>query len=98
MAAVELLEVEIAYAGGIQYSSRVRVPYGTTLRGVIERSRITEKFPEIDLERWKVGIFGALRPLDTPVMEGDRIEIYQPLRCDPKDARRRRAAQRVAGR
>jgi putative ubiquitin-RnfH superfamily antitoxin RatB of RatAB toxin-antitoxin module len=93
MAAVELLEIEIAYVNGrIQYLSGLRVPYGTTLRGAIERSRIGERFPEINFHTWKIGVFGELRRPEETVSEGDRVEIYPPLRCDPKDARRRRAA------
>jgi putative ubiquitin-RnfH superfamily antitoxin RatB of RatAB toxin-antitoxin module len=29
---------------------------------------------------------------DAPLANGDRLELYQPLRVDPKTARRRRAA------
>jgi len=97
MPGIESLTVEIAYAcDGAQYAQQLRVPYGTTLRGVIERSRLVEQHPEIDLERWRVGIFGVLVSLDTIVGQGDRVEIYPPLRCDPKVARRRRAARGAA--
>ncbi len=38
-----------------------------------------------------VGIFGRRVTLDTPLEDGDRVEIYRALRADPKEARRRRA-------
>jgi uncharacterized protein len=38
-----------------------------------------------------LGIFGTLKPLDTVLKAGDRIEIYDPLLLDPKEARRLRA-------
>jgi putative ubiquitin-RnfH superfamily antitoxin RatB of RatAB toxin-antitoxin module len=41
-----------------------------------------------------VGIFGRRATLDTPLAEGDRVEVYRPLRADPKEARRRRALSR----
>ncbi len=41
----------------------------------------------------RVGIFGKPKPLDTVLKAGDRIEIYDPLLLDPKEARRLRAAQ-----
>lgn len=95
MVSVNLVEVEVAYAGHApQYAHTLRVPYGTTLRGVIDRSRIVEHHPEIDLTTWRVGIFGELRTLEEAVHAGDRIEIYPPLRCDPKEARRRRAKRK----
>ena len=33
---------------------------------------------------------------DSPLRDGDRIELLRPLVADPKDARRRRAANRGA--
>lgn len=47
----------------------------------------------------QVGVFGRLRSLSDPVLDGDRIEIYRELVADPKTSRRRRAAgqKRVKG-
>jgi putative ubiquitin-RnfH superfamily antitoxin RatB of RatAB toxin-antitoxin module len=64
-----------------------------TVRQVIEHSGILQRFPEIDLERNKVGIFGKAATLETLLVEGDRVEIYRPLIADPKAARKKRAAQ-----
>jgi len=36
------------------------------------------------------GIWGRMKPLDTPLRDGDRVEVYRPLRVDPKTARRER--------
>jgi uncharacterized protein len=69
----------------------VDIPVGATLREAIERSGILREFPQIDLTRHKVGVFGRLRGLDEAVADGDRVEIYRPLPADPKDMRRRRA-------
>ncbi len=38
-----------------------------------------------------VGIFGQIVTLDTPLEDGDRIEIYRGPAVDPKAARRARA-------
>jgi len=43
-----------------------------------------------------VGIFGELCARDTVPRDGDRIEIYRPLRSDPKASRRARAEARRA--
>ncbi|MCS6946562.1 MAG: RnfH family protein, partial [Steroidobacteraceae bacterium] len=48
---------------------------------------------DIDWERSTVGVFGVVCGRDRPLEPGDRIEIYRPLKVDPKDARRTRAAQ-----
>ncbi len=49
--------------------------------------------PEIDLAQAKVGVFGKLATPDTKLVDGDRVEIYRPLIADPKETRKRRAAE-----
>ncbi len=89
-----LIPVEVAYARpDKQRIIPLEVPVGTTVREAIEASGILEEFPEIDLSRNKVGIFGRLTKPDTVLREGDRVEIYRPLIADPKAVRRQRAAQ-----
>ena len=39
----------------------------------------------------KLGVYGKVVTADTPLADGDRVEIYRPLELDPKEARRRRA-------
>jgi uncharacterized protein len=41
-----------------------------------------------------VGIFGEPCQRDAVPRDGDRIEIYRPLKSDPKESRRARAAAR----
>ena len=64
-----------------------------TVAQAIERSGILERFPEVDLEMNKIGIFGKATKLDSLLSEGDRVEIYRPLIADPKEARKKRAAE-----
>ena len=86
------VEVEIVYGrtGAVQVI-RQQVPGSATLRQAIELSGILEMYPDIDLDSNKVGIFSRKRELHDRVNAGDRIEIYQALKVDPKEARRRRA-------
>ncbi len=46
---------------------------------------------EIPILIGRIGVFGQRKPLDTVLKAGDRIEIYEPLLMDPKEARRLRA-------
>lgn len=86
------LRVEIVYAlREEQVLLTLEVEEGTTVWEAIERSGIVTRFPEINVGRAHVGIFGRPARLDTQVKEGDRVEIYRPLIADPKDARRERA-------
>jgi putative ubiquitin-RnfH superfamily antitoxin RatB of RatAB toxin-antitoxin module len=64
-----------------------------TAKQAIEASGILQRFPEIDLKTNKIGIFGKVAKLDAVLTEGDRVEIYRPLIADPKEARKKRAAE-----
>jgi uncharacterized protein len=49
---------------------------------------------DLPLDQHRVGIWGRVRPLETPLRERDRIEVYRPLTVDPMEARRLRYAKR----
>lgn len=86
-----MISVEVVYVTPEkQQLLSLTVPNETTVETVIERSGILELFPEINLTQQKVGIFGQIVPLDHLILADDRIEIYRPLVCDPKEARRKR--------
>lgn len=84
--------VEVAYASPLrQEAIDVAVHPGATVEQAIRLSGILELFPEIDLMRTRLGIFGEIASLQDRVHEHDRVEIYRPLIADPKEARRQRA-------
>lgn len=86
------LHIEVAYAlPQKQFLWRVDARVGTTVEEAIRHSGLLDQFPEIDLARNKVGIFGKLVKLDEQVRDKDRVEIYRPLIADPKEVRRQRA-------
>lgn len=88
----EEILVEVAYAlPAEQIILPIKVATGTTAEGAVKQSGILTKFPEINLAENKIGIFGKLTQLDTPLRDKDRVEIYRPLIADPKEVRRQRA-------
>ncbi len=90
----DLIEVEVAYAlPDSQMIVPVKIHADTTIEEAIAHSGILETFPEIDLKKNKVGVFGKLAKLSATLRPGDRIEIYRPLIADPKEIRRQRAAE-----
>jgi len=66
----------------------VRLPAGASVRDALRASGI-------DAEASAVGVFGKRVRPDTPLADGDRVEIYRPLLLDPKERRRQRARQRI---
>ncbi len=88
------LRVEVVYAGPAGAVRReLLLNAGCTVRDAVRASGLLESWPEIDLARNRVGIFGSLAPPDAPLRDGDRVEIYRPLIADPQEARRRRAGR-----
>ncbi|MGZ8201348.1 MAG: RnfH family protein [Methylosarcina sp.] len=69
---------------------RLEIPDGSTVQQAIELSGLLKQYPHIDLQTQKVGIFGKLAKLDSPVKEGDRVEIYRQITADPAQVKRRR--------
>jgi uncharacterized protein len=93
---IESINVEVAYAlPEKQVIRAVNVDAGTTIGAAIVQSGIMLDFPELEneLEEAKVGIFGKAAAMTTVLSDGDRVEIYRPLIADPKEVRRRRAAE-----
>jgi len=84
------VKIEVVY-GRRERQGRfaVEVEEGATVRQAIERSGVLAEFPEIDLGRNRVAVYGMLVTLDSPLREGDRVEILRPLAVEP--ARRPRA-------
>jgi len=88
------INVEVVYAlPGQQALLPVQLAEGATVGDAIRQSGVLEAFPDIDLARNKVGIFSKLVKLDESLRDRDRVEIYRPLIADPKEVRRKRAAE-----
>ena len=84
------MNVGVCYADSDrQLWMRMEVPDGSSVEQAIRHSGILQRFPEINLEAQKVGIYGKILKLDAPIKEGDRIEIYRPIIADPRTVRRR---------
>ncbi|MDI1299588.1 RnfH family protein [Methylotenera sp.] len=85
--------VEVAYAlPKEQLIIPIKVTEGITAEQAIKSSGMMAKYPEIDLAVNKIGIFGKLTKLDTPLRHLDRVEIYRVLIADPKEVRKQRVA------
>ena len=97
MANAETVPVELVYAlPDRQVILALMAPADATIKDVIAQSGLLDQFPEIDLGKNKVGVFGKLGKLTDTLHAGDRVEIYRPLIADPKEVRKsaRRRARR----
>ncbi|RMF20023.1 MAG: RnfH family protein [Gammaproteobacteria bacterium] len=92
------MRVEVAYAlPDKQKVISLNVPAGCSAYEAVVRSGIREFFPEIDPDSAKLGIFGKAiaKPAEHVLHDGDRVEIYRPLKIDPKQARLNRAKKKA---
>ena len=92
------INVEIVYAlPEEQTLLNVRVSSDAGAKDVIEHSGILELYPELkslfEEDKMEIGLFGKLGKMNQSVREKDRIEIYRPLIADPKEVRKKRAAE-----
>lgn len=94
----ECIRIELAVAlPDHQELIELEVPAGATIADVLERCDLSERVPELEVDPDRVGVFGRLRPMDHRLADGDRIEIYRPLKADPKEVRRQLAALKGTG-
>jgi putative ubiquitin-RnfH superfamily antitoxin RatB of RatAB toxin-antitoxin module len=91
------LSIEIVYAeAGRCIVAACRLPGPATVGDALLWAAAEPRFAGIDLMHTEVGIFGRVVARTEPLMDGDRVELYRPLRIDPKNARRNRAREGAA--
>lgn len=73
------------------FNVELTLPDGVTVADAIAESGIRDAWPGVEIRADRVGIFARKVSLDTMLRDGDRVEIYRPLKIDPKEARRLRA-------
>jgi uncharacterized protein len=85
------MRVLVVYAApGIERQVEVSLPANATVAEAVTASGLID---DLDLTEKNLAyaIFGQRARLDTPLADGDRVELVRPLAADPKDLRRRRA-------
>ena len=90
------VRVEVIYAlPRTSYAVEVQVEAGTTVADAVRKAMSLEPFRSLEVEPppdpKKVGIFGRAVDPDTPLANGDRVELYRDLAQDPRELRRVRA-------
>jgi putative ubiquitin-RnfH superfamily antitoxin RatB of RatAB toxin-antitoxin module len=73
---------------------------GSTVLQAIELAGESLRLQEMNLRSAAVGVWGRKVALEQCLRDGDRVEIYRPLKVDPKVARRerfRKQGARAAG-
>jgi len=69
-----------------QYLEELDVPEEATVEQALALSHIHEKFPDLDINTHKLGIFAKLVKTSQVLRAGDRIEVYRSLPRKSRDA------------
>jgi uncharacterized protein len=89
----------VAYATRArQYVFTVELPPAASIADALAAARALAGDAAIPWEAAAVGIFGEPRARADPCADGDRIELYRPLRLDPRERRRERLQRARRGR
>ena len=91
------MQIIVAYApaAGQVIEVSLQLPHGATLQDALVASGLLTGQPHI--QDAPLGIWGRKAARDQQLRPGDRVEIYRPLRVDPKVARRERFVRQGAG-
>jgi len=88
------IRVEVAYVdGSCQFLREIELPAGATLGEAITASGLAE-LTGVDAAALDSGVWSIRAPRERVLEDGDRVELYRPLRIDPMEARRARARDR----
>src|SRR5688572_27627320 len=84
--------IELVFAETPQrlHQASLRLPHGATVADALRASGWRELLgPEL-IDGLRLGVWGRPCEPQAVLRDRDRIELYRPLRVDPKEARRQR--------
>ena len=89
------LRIDVVYAPASREVCEVALdlPATATVLDAVNASGLLTRFPALDVSQAGVGVWGHPAKPEQLLRDGDRVEIYRPLLADPKEVRRRRAAE-----
>jgi putative ubiquitin-RnfH superfamily antitoxin RatB of RatAB toxin-antitoxin module len=103
-----VLRVEVVYAPrpgevdvvALELTAGACVADALRASGLLQRHGLAASLQDGVPDASRVGVWGRVQPVSHALRDRDRVEIYRPLKVDPKEARRLRYKQhleRVAG-
>jgi hypothetical protein len=93
--ASDALSVTVVYSprAGEVDEVPLNLPRGTSVRDALAASGLAQRYPAVQFATLRTGVWGKLREPGDLLRDQDRVEIYRPLKVDPKEARRLRYRQ-----
>ncbi|MCY7307331.1 MAG: RnfH family protein [Rhodoferax sp.] len=93
-----LLRLTVVYspAARVVCEVQLRLPAGSSVAQAVAASNLPNQHVELSLGAYGVGVWGRKASADQILRDNDRVELYRPLRVDPKVARRTRFVKQGA--
>jgi putative ubiquitin-RnfH superfamily antitoxin RatB of RatAB toxin-antitoxin module len=92
VASASVIQVLVSYGAQARQVDTValQLPAGATVADALRASGLLARHGLVLDEHLRVGVWMKVQPLDALLRDADRVEIYRPLKVDPKEARRLR--------
>ena len=97
---VPVIQVTVVYSSAPRHTREwhLSLPVGSCVSQAVVQSGAPQEFVDLGSNALALGIWGKPCGANQVLKDNDRIEIYRPLRVDPKVARRERFSQQGAKR
>ncbi len=89
------IHVTVAYAPAPREVNEIHLTLeaGATVQQALLASGLETLYPGIDLKKEVIGVWGRKTEMAQTLQDQDRVEVYRPLKVNPKVARRERFAK-----
>ena len=88
----KLIQVTVAYSPAARqvHEITLTLPAGSSVADALGASALMARFPELASNPPAVGVWNRKADSNQALQDQDRVEVYRPLKVDPKAARRQR--------
>ncbi len=89
------LHITVVYSpeARVVFEKQLELPPGSSANDAIQASGLVSQLPQLVELEHQVGVWGKAVTPNQVLKDQDRVEIYRPLKVDPKVARRERFAR-----
>ena len=87
-----MLHITLVYSPSERknYEIRLELPEGSCVEEALKLASDRQGFYDLNISAFQIGIWGHKTNKSQQLRDLDRIEIYRPLKVNPKTARRER--------
>jgi putative ubiquitin-RnfH superfamily antitoxin RatB of RatAB toxin-antitoxin module len=98
MANEAVISVAICYSAAARQMTQIelQLPQGGCVADAVRASHLLDGVADAEVDGLVTGVWGRKVSPDHPLRDGDRVELYRPLKVDPKMARRERFTRQGA--